>query len=713
MPAKPFHCLLICLFLLVQAPPARATAASTYYVSSAHGSDTNDGHSPDSALRTVNAVNNLALAPGDQVLFACGETWRAQPLTIQHSGASGSPITFGSYPADCSNKPILLGTRPVSSWTRYSGNIYYANLSSGNFPNGMNQLFRDGRRLTMGRWPNLGSMDNGYSTVDSQPAGNRLTDNQLPSANWKGATIHLKVIRWSMINRDVSAISSKTMTLNSSAGCWGGSCKGWGYFLNNSLAALDQEGEWYYDKAARRLYLYTAQSPLDFTYEASVVLSGDDRNRAAINLGGDHGEPVSHVVVDNLEIRGWFNHGIASPTNLVHGENSYITLSDNNIYDVDDSGINLFTWVYATDNQDGWRGGNNITILRNMIDGANSFGIHTPSRVTTIQSNTIRNIGLIANLNEAGMGCGKDGVEGTCTEDGAELRIYVDNPSRSGYGFTVSNNHFENIGYNGIQTFGRDSTFHQNVFDAACISKGDCGAINSFGSGRSLSESHVYNLTVTGNIIRDTIGNTDGCHSDFKTLFGFGLYYDNYSRNITSSDNTIIRSTAAAMLYQNSSGSAENNTFFNNAYGDAWGTQVVLTGGVTRLTSLDGNLFFVNNSRAAHLSMDDRTQLSGSDNNRFYHAWRTDYISADGERTLANWKSYSGQDQHSTASALSRQRMYVIYVNDTGSAQDYTFDIEHSDLDGNVLPGGMTLPPYTSRILSFIPIRFFLPAVRR
>lgn len=183
MPAKPFHCLLICLFLLVQAPSARAIAASTYYVSSVHGSDSNNGLSPDTAFRTINKVNGLALNPGDRVLFACGETWRVQPLTIQHSGSSGSPITFDSYPADCPDKPVLLGTRPVSGWTRYSGNIYYANLTAGNFPNGMNQLFRDGRRLTMGRWPNLGAMDNGYSTIDSQPAGNRLTDNQLPSAN--------------------------------------------------------------------------------------------------------------------------------------------------------------------------------------------------------------------------------------------------------------------------------------------------------------------------------------------------------------------------------------------------------------------------------------------------------------------------------------------------------------------------------------------------
>jgi hypothetical protein len=718
MAAKTLHFLLICLFLLAQAAPARALAPVTYYVSAVSGNDINDGLSPSTAFRSINKVNGLALNPGDKVLFACGETWRVQLLTIQRSGSSGSPITFSSNPPGCINKPRLLGTRTVSGWAQTSGNIYTADLTAGSnaglFPNGINQLFRDGQRLTMGRWPNLGTLDNGYAAIDAQPGGNQLTDNQLPAANWKGATLHLKVIRWSMINRDVTAVSGKTLTLNSSADCWGGSCKGWGYFLNNSLATLDQDGEWYYDKASHKLYLYAAQSPTASNIEASVVLSGDDRNRAAVSLGSDYGDPISYVVVDNLEIRGWFNHGIASPTNLTPGENSFITLSNNAIYDVDDSGINLFTWVYsAQDGLDGWRGGNNITILANQIDGANSFGIHTPSRQTTIQSNLIRNIGLAANLNEAGMGCGKTGGEGACTEDGTGLRIYVDNPANSGYGFTVRYNRFENIGYHGIQTFGASSTFDRNVFDRTCISKGDCGAINTFGSGSSLSGSHVHDLTVTNNIILDTMGNTDGCRSDFKSLFGFGLYYDNNSRNIVSSGNTVIRSTAAAMLYQNSSGTAANNTFYNNAGAFAWGTQVVITGSVSQLTSLTGNIFFVNNSSAAHLQLDTLSQLVSSDNNRFYHAWRADYISANGAKTLAQWKTYSGKDGNSTATTLSRQRMYVIYANETNSTQNYTFDTLHSDLDGNPLPGGLTLAPYTSKILSLISERFYLPVVIR
>jgi hypothetical protein len=47
----------------------------------------------------------------------------------------------------------------------------------------------------------------------------------------------------------------------------------------------------------------------------------------------------------------------------------------------------------------------------------------------------------------------------------------------------VRYNRFENIGYHGIQTFGSASTFAYNVFDHTCASKGDGGAINTFGNG--------------------------------------------------------------------------------------------------------------------------------------------------------------------------------------------------------------------------------------
>lgn len=250
-------------------------SAAVYYVSSSAGNDSNDGLSLGNAFRTVGQVNALNLQPGDKVLFKCGDTWRAEQLIIGKSGAEAAPIVFSSFPEGCANKPVLSGSRPITDWTVYSGNIYRADLPTGEFPLGINQLFRNGQRLTLGRWPNLDAGNGGYSFVDSHTAGSKqITDNELPaSVNWAGAIVHIKNIRWSMLDRQVTSSSGHTLVLNTGLSClisgWT-DCMGWGYFINNHLSTLNQDGEWYYDESARRVYLYsTAGVPANI--EGSVI----------------------------------------------------------------------------------------------------------------------------------------------------------------------------------------------------------------------------------------------------------------------------------------------------------------------------------------------------------------------------------------------------------------------------------------------------------
>ena len=688
--------LLICAALLALCSVSITRAAgTTYYVSMTTGADSNNGLSTATPFRTIAKVNALNLQPGDHVLFKCGDVWRGEMLMITHSSTSANPIVFGSYPAsDCANKPIFSGAQVVSGWSVSSGNIYVATLSAATFPNGLNQLFRNGQRLTMGRWPNLDAGDGGYVTTSAQPTANQLTaGTSLPAGNWAGATIHLKVIRWSMVNRGITSQNGSTLTLNANVTCpYTPNCTGWGFFINNSLNALDRDGEWWYDKVNRKIYLYATSNPSSSTIEGSVIMKTDDRNWGAINLGIDLADPVHDIVVDNFEIRDWFRSGIASPTNLHPDENSALTFRNNTIRNVDDSGINLWSWVWgASDGLDGWRGGHDILIQNNLIDGANHFGIHTPSRVTTIEGNTIRNIGVIANLNESGMGCGKTGSEGTCTEDGAGLRIYVDDAARSGYGFTVRYNRFENIGYNGIQTFGSSSTFANNVFTQTCMSKGDGGAINTFGS-------TVHDILISSNIILDTIGNTDGTHSNFRALFGFGVYIDQNSSNITTSDNTVANSTAHGILYQNSTGVIQTNTLFDNATAASlWAEQVAVVGG--SVSNHSGNILLSKINNAGTLSAGSAGLLGTSDNNRFYHANRVQHIVVQGDKTLTEWRAASGKDLNSTELISATLAQAELFYNDTLSTKTFNLSKPYFDLDGNSIVDTLTLQPYTSKIL--------------
>jgi len=256
----------------------------------------------------------------------------------------------------------------------------------------------------------------------------------------------------------------------------------------------------------------------------------------------------------------------------------------------------------------------------------------------------------------------------------------------------VRYNRFENIGYNGIQTFGHSSTFAYNVFDRTCLSKGDGGAINTF-------VSNVHDIQILNNIITGTIGNTDGTHPNFRALFGFGVYIDQNSANITSSGNTIANSTAHGILYQNSTGTIQNNTLFNNATSvDLWAEQVAVVGN-SSIANHSGNILLSKIDHAGTLSAENTGQLGTSDYNGFYHANRTNHIRISGDKTLAQWKSASGKDVHSTELISSTLAQAELFYDDTRTTKTFTLNKWYTDLVGDSVVCTLTVQPYTSKIL--------------
>lgn len=77
-------------------PGAAQAAATTYYVDSAAGSDSNAGTTTATAWKTLTKVNARAFNPGDVVLFKRGGSWNGT-LTLSRSGTATSPITVDAY----------------------------------------------------------------------------------------------------------------------------------------------------------------------------------------------------------------------------------------------------------------------------------------------------------------------------------------------------------------------------------------------------------------------------------------------------------------------------------------------------------------------------------------------------------------------------------------------------------------------------------------
>jgi uncharacterized repeat protein (TIGR01451 family) len=704
--------LLGCLLILRSVVPIGAgydlQAGTTYYVSSSGGNDDNDGLSEGAPFKTVAKVNTLDLQPGNQVLFKCGDIWQAEQLVIAASGTEADPIVFGSYPEGCTDKPVLSGSLPITGWTVHAGDIYRADLPAGEFPLGINQLFRNGRRLTLGRWPNLDAGNGGYSFVDGHTAGgNQITDNELPSGvNWAGAIVHIKNIRWSMIDRQVSSSSGKTLVLNAGLSCLISSwttCDGWGYFLNNHLDTLDQDGEWYYDASARRVYLYSADGvPSDI--EGSVILEEAETLRhGGIMLGSS--SPIAHVAVENVEISRWFNHGIGTPGSMRGDIYHHVTIRDCTIKDVDAAGVRLSTWIWSADNgRDGLRGGHHMVFSNNVIEGANHFGVTGYFAESTFEDNEIKNVALIENLGKSGMGCGITRDE--CTENGDGFRIRTYDVLDSGYGNTLRYNRFEKIGYNGIDVFGPGTTLEKNLITQSCYSKADCGGVRTFGSG-DLSTTQVYDISIVNNIIVDIPGNVDGCHAS-RPAFGMGLYIDHYSRDVEVRNNTVISTTITGILYQRSTGQIVENTVYNASLGAAYSGHISLTGSETRAT-MSGNVMYGLTTNAWTLYSYDLANSLASDDNYFFHPYVDEHIaygSSWTRYTFSGWQVYSGLETHSKTNwftlGAGEPPLSRILYNDTAQIAEIDLGTaQYLDLDQNGWVGSISLQPYTSQILIY------------
>jgi len=683
---------------------------TTYYVSSSTGSNNNDGLTELTAFETIDHVNQLSLQPGDEVLFRCGDEWNGEMLIITQSGTLAQPIRFGSYPADCVDQPIISGAHPVSGWVLDSGSIYRADLGAGAnaglFDDGINQLFRDGVRLTMGRWPNPGEGEagDGYSRIEG-PAGNsaQIQDNQLPPGNWSGAVAHIKGMRWYILNREVTGSSGTTLNLAVATDCWAGSCQQWGYFLNRHQSTLDQDGEWFYDSATEMLYLYS-DSGLPIGIEASAIIGDPTRDQGGIVLGEDLGQHIDHVIIENFEVSKWYMHGISTPTNWADDDPDGLIIRDNRIIDVDAIGLNLAAWVFSANNgRDGWRGGKNLVVMDNFIRGAHHIGIDSYAQSSSFSGNRLEDIGNILTAGESGLGCGFDSGGGFCTEYGDGVRIKVHNVLDSGFGNTFEQNQLESIGHNGIDVFGPDNSLIHNTIQDACGSKGDCGAVRSFGNG-NIATSTLVNLLLDGNIITDTSGNTDGCHPNFSTTFGFGIYLDHYTVDAIASDNTVVRSSASGLLVQNSTATVTDNTLFNNSYMENWRAQAIVTQSASSVDEFSGNLMYAQHDMARTLIVGAPSMLGTSDQNSFFNPYRDRHIDSQGEKTLSEWQTFSGLDANSSEQWFSLGALDPplgeIFLNPT----DQTVDVSlggntYFDLDQNPVAGTIQLAPFSSRIL--------------
>ena len=617
-------------YLLLTSALSTSFGQTTYYVASS-GDDTNTGHSSDDPFRTVAKINSLSLQPGDQVLFRRNDTFRGS-LQIRQSGSADKPIVVDAYGSG--SKPILAGSLPISNWTNIGTNIWQANCPDcGSEVTG---LYRNAVALPLGRYPNLNDTNRGYLTIQSHRDKTQLTSQQGLSTDWTGGEAVVRPFQWILDRAPITSQNGNTLTLNNNSTY--DLSDGWGYFIQNHPATLDQFGEWYYNPLDKTIRLFFDQGDPNSQLITATVFS------TGINLTN-----VSFVTVRNMQITETLTTGLAinSSSNLVFSAN-----------DITRSG---------TDAVDLLGSGSTILMENNLIEDVNNNGVFiSKDQSLTFRGNTVQHIGLVPGRGKSGDGASYSGLHSQATNN-----------------ILLENNTLDHIGYNGISVVS-NSTIRNNVISNFCLTKSDGSGIYSWNNDLS----NPGGLHIISNIVFNGLGSPEG------TLAGVyaganGIFLDDCSQNSEIINNTTFNSGGKGILLRGTSNiTVKGNTSYNN------GEEQLRLGYNDNCTfrnnTIQDNIFF---SRSANQLVVDY-ESKDNDLNQYGQFDRNYYVSPFEDLfkiqavydpgtgltgkvlTLAEWQAQWNQDRNSFNSPITYKKQIVTQTGASVLTNSFTDNID-------------------------------------
>lgn len=114
--------------------------ATDYYLSN-NGDDNNDGHTPETAWKTFDKLQQVTFGPGDHIYLDAESTWNDVQFRPEGSGAEGNPIVLTKYNdgGDFSKRPVLNGNGTIADLEAHS----YAAFDTWRafYPSGTIELF--------------------------------------------------------------------------------------------------------------------------------------------------------------------------------------------------------------------------------------------------------------------------------------------------------------------------------------------------------------------------------------------------------------------------------------------------------------------------------------------------------------------------------------------------------------------------------------------
>lgn len=615
----------IILPLSVCALFSKPAFAATYYVSPSGGTGT--GLDSNANAWNFAKFNATTVPAGSIVRFKRGGIYVG--AFTARSGTSSAHITYDAYSAGAD--PVFTGLvllAPNSSvWTLYSGNIYYASVDVSR----MQIVTIDGVMKGMARYPKTS-----YFPVSSHVGLTSITAPTISGIpfNPAGGEVVIKKARYLLDRHGITSRSSNTLNITSPSDFGltsnNGITDGNGYFIQNHLGAVTQDGDWYYDVSAKRLYVHFGTG----NYTAHTVYASLTQD--VISAVG-----LSYIDFWNMDIRGANQAG----ANIQYSD--HIT-------------FNKCTFSLSTQGIAALQGGGAISVDSCNINTIHSEGFNGyEADNATITNTTVRDIALIPGMAMSG------------DERANGITIH-------GNGFRVANCIIRKTGYCGIAMYGGGGrpVIENNIIDSFCMNRDDGGGFYTYG----LSPNTYPVRIVRNNIITNGQGSIDGVSPTLASdPYAIGIYLDFYSSNVNVYNNICANNAGAGVLFNYpKNDTLANNTFYNNGF---YGFHMMnLEAGTV------GGLYVTNNKFIAktpgqmligfevYPNLSDLNTMGTFANNYFYRPFGSgNYIRIDDRRdngqiitdyTLPNWKrtySQEGGSIHSTVPITSESDFNLSY----------------------------------------------------
>ncbi len=628
--------------------------ATNYYFSTVSGDDSRtsaQAQNPNTPWKTITKLNAVfsTLVAGDSILFKRGEIFYGS-ITIGKSGTAANPIKFGAFGTGA--KPVISGFVTVSGWTNIAANIWESNSTVSTLAS-CNVISINGANAAMGRLPKTG-----YWTIGGTN-GNSITDATNLNAgtiNWTGAQVVLRKYRWILDKYTITSASGNTVNFTN-----GGDAiqTGWGYFIQNDVRTLTLQNEWCYNATTKKISIYSAGTPVNVDVPTVDV---------AVNVNSK-----DYITFDNINFTGFNSTGINTTSrtgiNIQNCDFSYI-------------GVNA---IY------GYPNSNNLKVTGSTFTEINSRGIHAGSSSNAyISGNTLRNIG-----HYAGMGSNAD-------DSYTAIISHGDNGE-------VSYNSITNAGYVGIRWDGNATVIKNNFVNTTNYIKDDGGGIYCYPNQLGPVAQSFTQRTVRDNIVINSLGAIAGGTPSSNASEGMGIYADGTSPNIDFINNTIANCRLGLFLNNSHEVTVSGNTIYDCARGFyliKYSADVPISN-----ITVANNVFAAKTASqyTAYYEPGDAFMPADFNANNNYYArpmddnktiWQ-DVNGTNVYRTLAEWKTATGEDANSQKSAKTTTNVYDLrfVYNETGVSKTINLVANYLDVKNVAYPGTITLAPYSSALL--------------